>query len=197
MTGFEAYRLCHSLKLHFNTDSYDYFKYNGKTNVSQKSYRKRREFPTIYESLSSRYKDDKLMEYFVANIVDGDPNAGIYGNEGDEKYLKWKRNIQNITYTFSQQIEDLLEKVNHFDDLFKVVGGNNPVLLQHYYWGDVSIETFIIMNKVLNFFPQFSRELDDEYRWPNVKRRCEKYAKFLDIDIQKYIEILKNKLDIQ
>ena len=34
MTGFETYQLCHSLKLHFNESRYDYFIYNGKTNIT-------------------------------------------------------------------------------------------------------------------------------------------------------------------
>jgi len=37
-TGFEAYALYQSIKLHFTSDSYDFFRYNGKTNVSKDNF---------------------------------------------------------------------------------------------------------------------------------------------------------------
>ena len=195
MTGFEAYKMCHALKLHFSSKSYDYFKYKGETNVTRAGYQKRKEDPELYTLVSTKYNGN-LMEYFVANIVNGDKNAGVFGVGGDERYLQWKESIQNITYNYTNQIRDLIDRVNHFDDLFKIVDGRNSILLTAYYQGDVSIETFIILNQILNFFPQFSRELSDEYRWPDEERKCVKYEKFLDIDIQKYTTILKNTLNI-
>ena len=41
MTDFEAYLQFLALKLHFTSDHYDYFKYNGKHNASLESYDKR------------------------------------------------------------------------------------------------------------------------------------------------------------
>ena len=35
MTAFESYKMYVAVKLHFTTDSYDYFKFNGKTRVSE------------------------------------------------------------------------------------------------------------------------------------------------------------------
>tara|TARA_Y100000034_G_scaffold47109_1_gene58011 strand:+ start:464 stop:1057 length:594 start_codon:yes stop_codon:yes gene_type:complete len=197
MTGFETYQLCHSLKLHFNESNYDFFVYNGKTNVTMKGYLKRKENKYIYESLCSKYSDDELKEYFVSNIVSGDKHAGVYGDMGNERYHNWKKNIQSMTYNFTIQVKFLVDCVDNFDELFKVVGGKNPILLQAYYHGDVSIETFLIMNQILDFFPQFSHELGDIYRWPNEERICLQYIKFLDIDIHKYTTILKNTLNIR
>ena len=37
-TGFAAFALYNALKLHFTSDSYDYFKYHGKTNVSKTTF---------------------------------------------------------------------------------------------------------------------------------------------------------------
>ena len=41
MTEFEAYCQFLALKLHFTTDHYDYFKYNGKHNATPASFEKR------------------------------------------------------------------------------------------------------------------------------------------------------------
>jgi len=43
MTAFESYRVYSALKLHFTTDSYDYFKYNGKTKVTPENFEKRKD----------------------------------------------------------------------------------------------------------------------------------------------------------
>ena len=42
MTAFESYKMYVALKLHFTTDSYDYFKFNGKTRVSETNFEKKR-----------------------------------------------------------------------------------------------------------------------------------------------------------
>lgn len=197
MTGFETYQLCHALKLHFNESKYDFFTYNGRTNVTLNSYYGKKGNKFLYESLSSKYSDQELQEYFISNLVSGDKNAGVYGGSGADKYLEWKKNMQSITYNFTDQVSQLIDSVDKFDDLFRIDSGQNPILLKAFYQSDVSTETFLILNKILNFFPQFSRELNDSYRWPNEERRCVQYGKFLDIDIHKYTTILKNKLDIQ
>ena len=41
MTDFEAYRQFLALKLHFTSEHYDYFKYNGKHNATMASFEKR------------------------------------------------------------------------------------------------------------------------------------------------------------
>ena len=102
--------------------------------------------------------------------------------------------MQSITYRFTSEVADLISSVNHFDKLFIINDGKAPMVLKSFYRKDVSIETFVIMNHILDFFTQFSRELDDTYRWPDVEKRCLKYAKFLDIDIHKYTTILKNTI---
>ena len=59
MTGYEAFGLYESLKLHFSKDSYDFFKYNGKTNISVTSFENRKDKYHFYK-LSRKYtnKDD-------------------------------------------------------------------------------------------------------------------------------------------
>ena len=102
--------------------------------------------------------------------------------------------MQSITYRFTSEVSSLSNNVDHFDNLFKIDDGKDPVILKSFYRSDVSVETFVIMNRILNFFPQFSQMLDDTYRWPSVEKRCKKYERFLDIDIHKYTTILKDTI---
>ncbi len=66
-TGFAAFAMFHALKLHF-TGSYDYVKYNGKTNVSKQSFSIRKDKFTFYR-LSRKYSLDELRNYYISNFI--------------------------------------------------------------------------------------------------------------------------------
>ena len=72
MTGYEAFGLYESLKLHFAKDSYDFFKYNGKTNISITAFENRKDKYHFYK-LSRKYsaKED-LTAFIVANLIEKD-----------------------------------------------------------------------------------------------------------------------------
>ena len=63
-TGFAAFALYNALKLHFTSDSYDFIKYHGKTNVSTQTFMKRKDKYSFYKrrwSIFNRndYSSDK------------------------------------------------------------------------------------------------------------------------------------------
>ena len=92
MTAFESYKMYVALKLHFTTDSYDYFKFNGKTRVSETNFEKRKD-RYFFKKLTNRKKDDEILPYFVANFVAD--SSGWIGNmvrsDGDDNYRAWKK----------------------------------------------------------------------------------------------------------
>ena len=47
--GYEAFSMYQSLKLHFNQQSYDFFKYNGKTNTSKMVFENRKDKYHFYK----------------------------------------------------------------------------------------------------------------------------------------------------
>ena len=102
--------------------------------------------------------------------------------------------MQSVTYSFKSDLEVLLKSVDHFDDLF-MKNDQYPILLLKLYQGEIQLETFLILNKMLNFFPQFDKELD-EYQWPVTRKICDNYESFLNVDLEKYREIVKKELDI-
>ena len=85
-TGFEAYALWNALKLHFTSDSYDYFKYNGKTNVSKQSFTTNKSKYQFYK-LSRKYGIDELKQFYVANFIEGKGDwIGELLQDGEENY---------------------------------------------------------------------------------------------------------------
>ena len=51
-----------SLKLHFTTDSFDYFKYGNAAKASQQSFDSRRD-KFFFVKLSRTFKEDELREF--------------------------------------------------------------------------------------------------------------------------------------
>jgi hypothetical protein len=193
-TGFAAYALWNALKLHFTSDSYDYFKYNGKTNVSKQTFSIRKDKYQFYK-LSRKYSLEELRNFYVANFVYGKSDwVGELLQDGNENYLKWQKIIQSLTYTFENDIVHLLDEVEKPNDLLLVRSNEFPKLLQSVMNYSISIETVIILNDIMNFFPMWKKQIDDDIVWPDWQRRIEKYSPFIHYDKSKLKNILKEKI---
>ena len=195
-TAFEVYRIYMGLKLHFTSKKYDFFEYGGRTRVSFEKFQQRRNIIPFFERLKFKYKPQQLVEYFTSNFILGKTDIFLIGQTGDDVYTEWKRRIQAMTYVFEEDVGKLLSKVNHFDQLFKIMDGRDPIILKSYYQSDITIETFVIMEMLLGFFEQFDSELTDDIVWPDKKLLCSKYSKFFNMDTEKYLKILKNNLNL-
>ena len=195
MNIIECYKLYMALRLHFYDKKYDFVKYNGKVKATADSFYKRRD-KYCFDRLLRTYGENRMLEFFVANFVNGDKYGGLHDECADDVYSNWQKRTQGLTYNFKKEIQDVVNLVDTFDELFKIEDGQNPILLTKYYQGDVSPETFIIMDQILDFMPHFDVELDDDIMWPETRNLLNKYSRLLSVDKKKYREIMKNVLDI-
>jgi hypothetical protein len=196
MTGFETFGLYQALKLHFTSESYDFFKYNGKTNVSITTFENRKDKYHFYK-LSRKYSDrEDMTAFIVANMVE-DENSWV-GNllqePAEVNFRKHQKVIQSFSYTFENECRSLFEGTTNPNDII-MTDGVYPVLLTKTLRSEVSIETLCVLNGILNFFPMWAKRIDDTIRWPEFRRKCVKYASFLPKDDVKYKLILKKVLN--
>ena len=70
--GYEAFSLYQSLKLHFNQQTYDFFKYNGKTNTSKLVFENRKDKYHFYKLARKVTQKDDLVSFLVANFVENE-----------------------------------------------------------------------------------------------------------------------------
>ena len=192
MTGYEAFGLYESLKLHFSKDSYDFFKYNGKTNISVTSFENRKDKYHFYK-LSRKYTNkDDLIDFLVSNFLEDDKTwvGRLLEEDAEVRYTKRKKTLQSLSYVFENDCRTLFEGVDDPNSLI-VTDGDYPVLLTKALRKEISIETFLILNKILGFFPMWNKKITDTIRWPDFRRKCEKYTAFLPQDVVKFKMILK------
>jgi len=199
MTGYDAFCVYLGLKLHFTSNSYDYFKFNGKTKSSVKVFNNRKDRYFFDKLAKKRGKD--VFGYLVANFVArGDFWVGeLFDDEDEMIFVEWKRRMQSLTMVFTEDINKIIKEMSsssmHFDDIFVSEEGTHPPIMKMVLREDISIETFIIMNKILGFFKQFDRDMDDDLLWDELKKKCLNYESFVALkDINKYRKILINKL---
>jgi hypothetical protein len=197
-SGFAAFALFNALKLHFTTDSYDFFKYHGKTNVSKDNFANRKDKYSFYK-LSRKYRMDDLRNFYISNFLQKDVNwvGDISGIDGEETYKKWQKRNQSLTYLFEQNIIGLLQDTNTPDEILKVRDGQYPTLLNEVMQGTIAIETLVILNNIMNFLPMWDKRISDTIIWPTWKRKIEKYSPFLIYDEQKLKNILKESVHEQ
>jgi hypothetical protein len=192
--GIEAYKTYLAIRNHFKTD-YDYFKYNGKLKITQESFLKRRD-KFFFAKLERKYKKKELVYFFAANFIKDENmwSGSLVGAESEKVYLEWLKYAESLKYNFRLDCEKLQNELEmkdqKFNDLFTINTNSHPILLSKLLGGHISIETFSIMDIVLNFTARWNKVIDD-FSYDNVKLKVAKYKPFLPVDKDVYKEIMR------
>ncbi len=190
MEAFDAYQHYLSMKLHFERDAYDYFKYNGKTNATFSAFEKRKD-GFHFTKLTRKLSDDQIVEYYVANFIRGKKWIGDFDKRN---WTQHKKVIQSVEYNFENDFEKLLTNAEKFDILFKCDNGNHPKLVKAYLGKKISLETLVILEKLLQYRQKFDNQIIDPYVWPEVSQLMRKYEPFLKVNIKKCNDIAITKV---
>jgi hypothetical protein len=193
--GYAAYILWMGLHLHFTSKSYNWVQYHGKVKISKEQFLNKKEKYTFY-ALSRKYSYEELKEFFVANLFN---KPKMWSNElntaeADEVYKDWKKRTQSLTYRFEQDIIKLFAMVETPQEIVRVKGGQEPLLLKQVYYGNIIPETLIILNHYLKFFDMWKTKIGDDIVFPEYIMKCEKYEPFLLYDGVKLKKVLVDKI---
>ncbi len=192
MNPFECYKIYLSIKNHFTKDTYDYHKYCGKNRATIQSFYKRKD-RFWFEKISRQKSEKEIIDFFVSNFVScSDPQSLWIGEiikEGESNYKNWCKRIQSLSYIFKEEINSVFSNSN-FDKVFEIEGNRHPQLLKEHLQGNISLETMIILDRILGYKKQFDKKLEDPV-WEFVSKRILKYSSFLHTDIFKFKNILK------
>jgi hypothetical protein len=181
MNEFDACQLYMALKLHFTT-KYDYFKYNGKTKLTVPQFNKRKD-KYQFVRLARKYTTDELQEYFCANLIRGKQWIGDFNKDN---WLEHKKIMQSLQYNYKNDLEKLLTNVEKFDILFECGHGSHPKLLKQYLGKKISLETMVILDKIVQYKEHWDNAISETYIWPDISKRLDKYSPFVNIDVREY-----------
>ena len=191
MMPVDAYKCYLAMKNHFTKDNYDYLKYHGKTRATQQAFYKRKD-RFWFEKFARQKSDKEVEEFFVANFTScSDPESLWIGEmikEGEVRYQDWQKKVQSLSYIFKEESEKLFAD-NKVDDAFNCNKGH-PIVLKKFLGGNLSLESLVIYDIIFGYTKNFDKKLKDPV-WETVSRRVRKYSPFLNIDVSRYKNILK------
>lgn len=194
MNGYDLYCTYQAIKLHFTSESYNFFHYDGKTRVSIDAFQKRRD-KFLFHRLARKYRDDEMVPFLVANFVHSDDNwtKSLLEDEAEETYRDWKRTTDSMSKIYVEDLQKIATKET-FNDLFKVEDGQFPKLLVAFLQKDVTIETMVILNNIFDFIKIWDKKISDDIIYPKVSRKIRKYGSFLNVNVDKYKLLTKETL---
>jgi hypothetical protein len=194
MNGYDLYCTYQAIKLHFNSENYNFFQYDGKTRVSVDAFQKRRD-KFLFHRLARKYRDDEMVPFLVSNFVHSDDNwtKSLLEEEAESTYREWKRKTDSMSKIYVEDLEKIVSKDN-FNELFKVEDGQFPKLLTVFLQNDVTIETMVILNNIFDFIRIWDKKISDDIIYPKVSRRIRKYGSFLNVNVDKYKNLTKETL---
>lgn len=181
---YDVYKYYMSLKLHFESDTYDALKYNYKTSAKPQAFFKRRD-KYHFAKLGRKYESvNELVNFFIAQFTHSIDNKWIGNMLNDEEaYKQWQRRIQSLSYTFETDINSLAEEVDSFDDLFEITDESPyPVVVNAYMQETISLETVVILESLTGFLSVADKKVTDTIVWPEISKRIRKYKPFLNFN---------------
>jgi hypothetical protein len=195
LTAFDTYALFLALKQHFTQDNYDFFKYHGKTRANKESFIQRKD-RFQFQKLSRKYDANEMQDFLVANLLKGKSWIGEFlDDEAHDNYMAYMKRKQALTYTFTNELDTFFSKEPP-EHAFRVgeMWRSIPPILNYRMCGDLSVETYIILDDFLGFSKVLDRKMSEDYLWHNYNKPAQKFRPFLKYDKEKMKLILKEKL---
>jgi hypothetical protein len=187
MDPFDAFRFYQSIKLHFESDTYDAIKYNYKTSAKPNTFWKRKD-KYFFAKVGKRFNTvPDLVSYYVSHFINDTKWIGEMIHD-DTPYNQWLKTNQSISYIFEQDLYKLKEEFDQFDDLFNI--NVHPNIVNKYLQGEISLETVVIINNLVGFIRKADKQITETIVWPDVSRKIRKYAAFVQCDIEKMKKII-------
>lgn len=170
-----TYELYLAVINHFNPKrNYDFFRYQGKTRVTQESLDNRKE-KFFFENLATKAPTEEYaIGYLVANVMVG--NTYIRHMKVDV-YMNWLAYRDAMVYKFQLEMEKFLDA-----KITRRKNSDTPLLIELYYAEIVSLEFIILQDLALNgeLSKKYNTNLKDNLLWDELKKKMEKYKPFLE-----------------
>lgn len=199
--GLQAFKDYIALKMHFTAPigvkkPYDYFHYNGKTNATLDSYKKRKD--VIYFEMIG--KKPEFFDFLVYNIATFDktyPKDLATNKKHVAAFEKMKSEVDAFSYNLRSELTSLgVESVSNLADLFKIPPGQtHPKLVKYVLNGKMSMVTACALNAYIPYTVLLDHNIKETMVWPRMSHKIKKLTPFLKIDEKKVAKALKGFID--
>jgi len=200
IVAFEAYKLFYSIKLHFTRKSFNYFKSGGRVKITDKAFLARKDRFVFYR-LAKNYDRNSFIDLTLSNILKNDSlwSMKLLEPEAEDILTQYQKRFQALTYNFRQDLKKIMDWCHEHDNSVDRIldpGDSYPPLLTMVMQDNISLETLVIINGVINFLPMWNRRIKDEIIWPGFAFKLEKYTPFVlqKVDLETMKKVIKDEL---
>lgn len=182
--GFEVYKTYLAVKLHFTSASYDYHKYEGKVNAKLDTFTSRND-RYFFHKLSKKYKQDEILDFFVANFIHDDKKwiKNLLENDGKEQFLAYRKYNGAFAYHFKSDcstiVSDFSRRGISFNDGLLCNNGQHPRFLQLLIQKKTSYQTAIAFDDILSYSKNWNVGIKEKVVWPKIASKMAKLRGFL------------------
>ena len=110
-----------------------------------------------------------------------------------EEFLKLAAEKWDKIEDSHEHSENFFEYEKSFDEIFITNSMNHPYILKLSLSNRISLETFAVLDMVLNFIPEVDKYLKDPI-WQDHKKLVLNYKPFLEVDVVKQKKLIKDVL---
>tara|TARA_B110000503_G_scaffold93964_1_gene141681 strand:- start:304 stop:912 length:609 start_codon:yes stop_codon:yes gene_type:complete len=189
--SFNAYVKFLALRKHFTTDSYDYFKYNGKVRANRETFMSR---PDAY-SFAKLAKKDDYVNLIMSNLLINNKVwvRDLLDSECEARHTNWKKRVESLGYIFKSELA-------HCDDEYKrnfiSKDGQHPHVMTLFLQRKISLETFTILAHSANIFSYWQEKVVDKHVSFDIINKSRKYKPFLDYNEERFAKLIKDHFSL-
>ena len=195
--GFDVYKTYLAVKLHFTSDTYEYYKYGGKVNTKLDTFTKRKD-RYFFHKLSTRYAETDILDFFVANFLADSKRwiGNLLANDGRDVYLDYKKRKEAFAYHFKQEcgtiVSDLGRRNISFNDGFIPPNGQHPRILRLLIQRKISYQTAVVLDHFLGFTKNWDKEITEKVVWPEISLKVSRVKPFVNFNATECKLIMKD-----
>tara|TARA_Y100000356_G_scaffold133185_1_gene139862 strand:+ start:625 stop:1218 length:594 start_codon:yes stop_codon:yes gene_type:complete len=179
--GFDAYCLYLAINNHFHTESYDFFKYNGKVPVKLPAFLKRND--KYHFAKLAREHRDELRDFLVANLSQQKYYVkNLLDQECVDNYKEFKKKKQKLSYCVIQDMRYLKESYDDINVVLESENGQHPPLLKEYLGKKIYPETIIFFDHMFGVFGDYDELIQETFIWPKERDKLIKLKPFVELD---------------
>lgn len=195
MNGYEVYCHYQAVKLHFTSMSYDYFKYNGKTNATVAAFEKRKD-KYQFHKLARKLKSEEVIPFLVSNFLVRQKawTRELLEPEAYNTYLQWKQINESLTDVFEQDIQKILDSGSINDMLAANKDKGYPQVFTMMNQGIITKETVVILNALTNCVSNWDKVYGSDYYYTGISNMIRKYTPFVHVDLPTFKHIVQKHL---
>ena len=194
--GFDVYKTYLAVKLHFASDTYDYYKYGGKVNAKLDTFTKRKD-RYFFHKLSTKYAEADILDFFVANFLADSKRwiGNLLANDGRDVYLDYKKRKEAFAYHFKQDCgtiaSDFSRRNISFNDGFIPPDGQHPRVLRLLIQRKISYQTAVVLDHFLGFTKNWDKEITEKVVWPEISLKVARVKPFINFNATECKLIMK------